>query len=227
MPTRGKWPSSSPLPPALPPPLLLLPLFVDCCLCLCPMLLLCCHQRHRRCCCCCRVVVATIVTTAIADVAVIEAAAAFVATVVLLLLPSSSAAHSCCLLPPASWLCGRWHSLTSHHPPLMLPMLVDCCFSPLTWTRRVWGHNLPLLFIGLVLVQRCRGCGVATAGMVIPALTSGQFQPSPLPGACATGASCRRGGGQGCLCLTQFPSCWPWFRGVFFVMRGCACVESM
>ena len=104
----------------------------------------------------------------------------------------------CCRLP--SWSCGCQRSYASHHPPLMLPMLVDCCFSPIPQTREVWGHHLPLLFSGLVLVQRCRGCGVATAGTAIPALASGQFWPSPSPGACTTGAM-RRVGGRACMPL--------------------------
>ncbi len=50
----------------------------------------------------------------------------------------------CCCLP--LWLCGHQCSLASHCPPLMLPFLVDCCFSPLPWIGGVWGHHLPLLF---------------------------------------------------------------------------------
>ena len=78
-------------------------------------------------------------------------------------------------------------------------MLVDYFFSPIPQTREVWGHYLPLLFSGLILVQRCRGCGVATAGTAIPALAaSGQFWPSPSPDACTTGAT-RRVGGRACM----------------------------
>ncbi len=51
-----------------------------------------------------------------------------------------------CCLP--SWSCGCQRSLASHHPPLTLLSLVDCCFSPLLFTGRVWGHHLPLLFSG-------------------------------------------------------------------------------
>jgi len=34
------------------------------------------------------------------------------------------------------------------------------------------------------------------------------------------------GGGQGSLRFSRFPSCRPWFGGVFFVMGGRICVES-
>jgi hypothetical protein len=44
------------------------------------------------------------------------------------LLPSSSAACSHCSLSPIAMLCGCQCSLTSRHPPLMLPLLFDCCF---------------------------------------------------------------------------------------------------
>ncbi len=42
-------------------------------------------------------------------------------------------------------------SLASHRPPLMLPMLVDCCFLPLLQMGGVWGHHFLLLFSGLIL----------------------------------------------------------------------------
>jgi hypothetical protein len=61
----------------------------------------------------------------------------------------------------------------------------------------VWGHHLPLLFSGLVLVQHCQGCRVATAAMAIHALASGQFQPLPLPGTCTTGVTRGKGGRAG------------------------------
>ncbi len=104
-------------------------------------------------------------------------------------------------LHPPLWSCGRRRSLASHHPPLMLPMLVDCCFSPILWTREVWGFHLPLLFSRLVLVQHCQNCRVATAGTTIPVLASGQFWPSPSPGACTTGATLQLGGR---VCMPSF-----------------------
>jgi hypothetical protein len=88
-------------------------------------------------------------------------------------------------------------SLGRHRPSSTLPSLVDCCFLPLQRMGRVWGHHLPLLFSGLVLVQRHWGCGVTTTATAIPALADGQFWPSPLPGACTTGATCGRGGRAG------------------------------
>jgi hypothetical protein len=101
-----------------------------------------------------------------------------------------------CRRPP-SWSCGHQCSIASHCPPLMLTLLVDFCFSPLPQTGGGLGPSFALLFSGLVLVQHCQGCGVATAVTAIPVLASGQFWPSPLPGACTTEATCRRGGRAG------------------------------
>jgi hypothetical protein len=52
----------------------------------------------------------------------------------------------------------------------------------------VWGHHLPLLFRGLVLVQCCRGCGAVAAMSAVPALASGQIWPQPMHGQCLSGA---------------------------------------
>ncbi len=89
-----------------------------------------------------------------------------------------------CCLP--LWLFGCQCPLVSHHPPLMLPLLVDCCLSSLPWTGGVWVHHLPLLFSGLVFIQRCWGCGVAATATAILALASSQFWPSPMQGACSS-----------------------------------------
>jgi len=42
-----------------------------------------------------------------------------------------------------------------------------------------------------------RGCGVAATATAIPALASGQFWPTSLPGTCTTGAMGGRGGRAG------------------------------
>ncbi len=56
---------------------------------------------------------------------------------------------------------------------------------------------MPLLFSGLVLVQPRRSCRVSAAAMVIPALVSGQFWPSPARGPCSSGVTPGRGGKAG------------------------------
>ncbi len=61
----------------------------------------------------------------------------------------------------------------------------------------VWGHHLPFLFSGLVLVQSCQRCRVATAAMANPVLARGQFLPSSVPGMCTSGAALGRGGRGG------------------------------
>ncbi len=56
---------------------------------------------------------------------------------------------------------------------------------------------MPLLFSKLILIQRCRGCGVATAATAVSALPSGQIWSSPTRGACTSGATPGRGGRLG------------------------------
>jgi hypothetical protein len=97
------------------------------------------------------------------------------------------------------------HPAHVHRPTLTLPSLVDCCFSPLP---RTGGGSLGAS--SAPPIQRTcptspchrsknvsRGCGVAATATAIPALASGQFWPTPSPGACTTGAMGRRGGRAG------------------------------
>jgi hypothetical protein len=105
-------------------------------------------------------------------------------------LPSPLAARSRCSSSPAV-----------HRPTLTLPSLVDCCFftppadgggglgassaPPIQWTQPTPPQNAS------------RGCGVAATATAIPALASGQFWPTPSPGACTYGATRGRGGRAG------------------------------
>jgi hypothetical protein len=97
-------------------------------------------------------------------------------------LPSSSAARSHCLSSPAV-----------HRPTLTLLSLVDCCF----FTPPADGGGGRLGASSAPPIQRTRptpprrhsknaprGCGVAATATAIPALATGQFWPTPSPGAC-------------------------------------------
>ena len=92
-----------------------------------------------------------------------------------------------------------------HRPTLTLPSLVDCCFftppadgggglgassaPPIQWTRPTPPRRRSK--------NASRGCGVAATATAIPALASGQFWPTPSPGACTYGGTRGRGGRAG------------------------------
>ncbi len=92
-----------------------------------------------------------------------------------------------------------------HHPTLTLPSLVDCCFftPPTDRGGKLGASSAPPIQRTRPTPPRrrsknaSRGCGVAATTTAIPALASGQFWPTPSPGACTTGAMCGRGGRAG------------------------------
>jgi hypothetical protein len=94
-----------------------------------------------------------------------------------------------------------------HRPTLTLPSLVDCCFftPPADGGGRLGASSAPPIQRTRPTPPRrrsknaSRGCGVAATATAIPALASGQFWPTPSPGACTTGATRGRGGRAGML----------------------------
>jgi hypothetical protein len=92
-----------------------------------------------------------------------------------------------------------------HRPTLTLPSLVDCCFftPPTDGGGRLGASSAPPIQRTRPTPPRrrsknaSRGCGVAATATAIPALASGQFWPTPSPGACTTGATRGRGGRAG------------------------------
>ena len=70
------------------------------------------------------------------------------------------------------------------------------------------------------------GVRVVEAPIADMSLADGLFWPSLRQVYVRLVRRAGRGGGQGSLCFSQFPSRLPWFGGVFFVMGGRICVES-
>ncbi len=103
--------------------------------------------------------------------------------------------------------------------------IIDCCFSPppCLGGGGVWGHHLPILFSRLVLVQCCRGCGVAITATAIPVLMSGQFLPSPVPGMCTSGAALGRGERAGIVSFGAISVMSAMVVSVFWRVRECVC----
>jgi hypothetical protein len=98
-----------------------------------------------------------------------------------------------------------------------LPLLVDCCFLPLPWTRGGLGPSLA------PPIQRTHPSDDGAAELLLPQwlslrLLATNFGKNPLQVHVRLGWGPGGVGGQGCLSLTRFPSWRPWFWSVLFVM---------